>query len=139
MECEIDGIGKLISPIVGPLPTTKIAKPLPTIGRLSGMVCLVTGAARGIGYGIAARLGLEGAKFVAVVDLDPDCIRNACESLRALTNNNGCNYEGQAVDVCDFDAVSKAWESVAQNHGGVFFIELWGRVFHEITVEVNFL
>jgi hypothetical protein len=50
VECEIDGIGTLVTPIVEPLQnqsTATLAKPLASGGRLEGMTCIVTGAARG--------------------------------------------------------------------------------------------
>ena len=39
------------------------------MGRYDGRVAVITGAARGIGFGIATRLAEEGAS-IAVVDLD---------------------------------------------------------------------
>lgn len=48
---------------------------------LSGDVALVTGAASGIGMGIAAALAREGAK-VALSDLDQEKGRVACEAMR---------------------------------------------------------
>ena len=78
VDCDIEGIGRLTSPIVGPLAKSgpenaqrNAALSLPKSGRLSGSTksCIVTGGARGIGYGIAARLGQEGAITVTIVDL----------------------------------------------------------------------
>ena len=50
--------------------------------RFTGQVALVTGAATGIGFGIARRLGSEGAK-VFVVDIDEAGGRRAIETLEA--------------------------------------------------------
>lgn len=117
VECEIDGIGTLVSPIVEPFQkpsAVELAKPL-TAGRLQGMTCIVTGAARGIGYGIAARLGLEGAARVTVVDLDRAAVEDACATLQGVSSS--CQYDGKACDVGDFDAVSKVWADVAEQNG----------------------
>ena len=50
--------------------------------RFTGQVALVTGAATGIGFGIARRLGSEGAK-VFVVDIDEAGGRRAIEDARS--------------------------------------------------------
>ncbi|WP_334175903.1 SDR family oxidoreductase [Pseudoxanthobacter sp.] len=49
--------------------TTGTQSPMPAARRLEGRVAVVTGAARGIGRGIAARLAAEGA-HVVVADID---------------------------------------------------------------------
>lgn len=120
VECEIDGIGTLVTPIVEPLPKpseAQLAKPFVT-GRLEGMTCIVTGAAsfQGIGFGIAARLGLEGASRVAIVDLDPEAVKEACDKLQSVATS--CLFTGVACDVSDIDAVTKAWADIAEGNGG---------------------
>lgn len=119
VECEIDGIGTLVTPIVEPLEKPSEAtstKPFLT-GRLQGMTCIVTGAARGIGYGIAARLGhLEGASRVAIVDLDPAAVEEACNKLQSVTSS--CQFTGVSCDMGDVDAVTKAWAQIAEENGG---------------------
>lgn len=117
VECEIDGVGTLSNPIVEPLksPTAaELAKPFLT-GRLEGMTCIVTGAARGIGWGIAARLGLEGASRVTVIDLDPVAVEEACTKLQSVSSS--CQFDGVACDVGDYEAVAKAWAQIAEKSG----------------------
>ena len=128
VECEIDGIGTLRSPIVGPLAKSgpehslsNIAlscQPSSAIGRLGKKTttCIVTGGARGIGYGIAARLGMEGATRVAIVDLDPASIDAVCKTLNQLFPN--CHYFGETCDVGDDKAVNESWEKIAKSNGG---------------------
>jgi 2-keto-4-pentenoate hydratase/2-oxohepta-3-ene-1,7-dioic acid hydratase in catechol pathway/NAD(P)-dependent dehydrogenase (short-subunit alcohol dehydrogenase family) len=128
VECEIDGIGTLTSPIVGPIVKPEIdntgilrnaaglmSRP-PASGRLAGMTCIVTGAARGIGYGIANRLGREGATRVAVVDLDPVAVEQACSALGESVPT--CQFDGYACDVGDESAVAHAWKTFAETNGG---------------------
>jgi len=118
VECEIDGIGTLVTPIVEPLQkpiVAELAKPF-IIGRLQGMTCIVTGGARGIGYGIAARLAQEGASYVTIVDLDPAAVEEASTKLQSLTT--ACQFHGVACDVADVDAVSSAWAQIAEKNGG---------------------
>jgi len=125
VECEIDGIGTLTSPIVGPLAKSgaenaagNIALTIPNtaFGRLAGASCIVTGGARGIGYGIAARLGKEGATRVTIVDLNPSSLEAACASLKELAPN--CIFNGEACDVGDDKTVAKIWDKIASESGG---------------------
>jgi 3-oxoacyl-[acyl-carrier protein] reductase len=118
VECEIDGIGTLVNPIVQPLSkpsNAELAKPFVT-GRLQGMTCIVTGAARGIGYGIALRLGLEGASRVTIVDLGGAAVIEAHSKLERACSS--CRYDGVVCDVGDFDAVNNAWARIAEKSGG---------------------
>jgi 2-dehydro-3-deoxy-L-rhamnonate dehydrogenase (NAD+) len=137
VECEIDGIGTLTSPIVGPIVrpdadnTAALSLLLRNVAlppgqpqttttmdrrRLAGMACIVTGAARGIGYGIARRLGEEGASHVAVIDLDRDSIDAACASLGASVPT--CQFVGYACDVGDETSVRTIWATFAETNTG---------------------
>ena len=51
--------------------------------KLSGKIALVTGAAQGIGRGIALRLAKDGAD-IALVDLNLDKLRHVAEEVQAL-------------------------------------------------------
>ena len=144
VECEIDGIGTLKTPIVGPngegaasaggegeaevTTTTPISAVQPTtptklpllasssgLGKLAGMTAIVTGAARGLGYGIAAKLGKEGVSRVAIVDLDPTLINEACQGLSKLVPN--CTFVGYPCDVTDSAAVDKTWATIVGANG----------------------
>ena len=81
------------------------------MGRYDGRTAIVTGAARGIGAGIAQRLASEGAS-VAVLDLD----RAAAEETAA---GLGSGALGLACDVSDADAVEAAVTRVVEDLGGV--------------------
>jgi len=128
VDCEIDGIGTLKTPIVGPLAKsgsehacdniTLSRQSVIATGRLSSQAtaCIVTGGARGLGYGIAARLGLEGAVTVAIVDLDVALIEAACKKLNESVPN--CHYFGEVCDVGDDQEVNKTWTKIATRNGG---------------------
>ncbi len=80
---------------------------------LHGKVALVTGAARGIGRGIALRLARDGAD-VALVDLGTDGI----DSVAAEIAEIGCKTTTFAADVSDRDQVFAAVEHAATALGG---------------------
>jgi len=123
VECEIDGIGTLSNPVVGPSESTATAeavliKPLPSsTGRLAGMTCVVTGAARGIGYGIAKKLAEEGATRVTIVDLDQTAVDAASKELQKTTGGC-CDYDGEACNVSSMESVDSVWSKIAERNGG---------------------
>lgn len=77
----------------------------------SGRTVLVTGAAAGIGHGIAALFAASGAR-VAVLDRDPG-------ALAAAWGTRSDTVAPIAVDVADEDAVSAAVDDVVGWGGGV--------------------
>ena len=80
--------------------------------RLGGKVCLVTGAAQGLGRAIAHRLAAEGA-VVAVADLDGARAEQVAAELTAA----GRRADAHRLDVGDRSAVGATVDAVAQRHG----------------------
>ncbi|KAL7533260.1 hypothetical protein ACHAWF_004431 [Thalassiosira exigua] len=92
--------------------------------RLKNTTCIVTGAARGIGYGIALRLALEGARVVALIDrkqgeLDDAASRMEKELRQLLDGDDapstGPTFYGLACDVTDADQVADTFQRVASD------------------------
>ncbi len=80
--------------------------------RLKDKIALVTGAAHGIGRGIALRFGAEGA-FVLVTDIDAD---GATEVGRAIQSAGG-HAEALRMDVTRPDEIRAVYDRVARDHG----------------------
>lgn len=78
---------------------------------LAGRVCLVTGAASGIGKGIAARLAEEGA-VVVIADLNGEAAEQTAAEL-------GGGAMGVAVDIADRAAVDAMTEAVMERYGRI--------------------
>jgi NAD(P)-dependent dehydrogenase (short-subunit alcohol dehydrogenase family) len=83
-------------------------------GRVEGKVCVVTGAASGIGLATARRLAEEGGR-VALADLDADGAERAAGALI----DAGLEAAGFAVDVTDSDSVQGLYAAVADRFGRV--------------------
>lgn len=81
-------------------------------GRLAGKVAIVTGAARGIGQGIAVRFAREGAR-VALLDIDPE----GCEQTKAIIDSIDGEAISVACDVTDVTAVERSVGSVRDRLG----------------------
>ncbi|WP_223422741.1 L-iditol 2-dehydrogenase [Tateyamaria pelophila] len=77
--------------------------------RLSGKSALITGAARGIGYGFAGAFLAEGAT-VAIADINFDAAKQAAETL-------GDSAYAVQIDVSDQDSIDAAVAAVVDQTG----------------------
>lgn len=82
---------------------------------LQGKRALVTGAAQGIGYGVAEAFAGQGAS-VAVLDLSRDGATGAAENIARAT---GAEVIGVSVDVSDPASVESAIEEAISRLGGL--------------------
>lgn len=146
VECEIQGIGtlrnvvvervegsnegvdagtsSLVSAVPNPIvkgPPSQADDGAPRKQRLKNTVCIVTGGARGLGYGIALRLALEGAALVALIDVKQDSLDAAASKLEKEMQDtigeeatpSGPTFYGCACDVTDSDRVAATFRHVA--------------------------
>jgi len=79
--------------------------------KVDGKVVLITGAARGIGAGLAERLASHGAK-IALVGLE-------AEEQQKVADRIGANARSWEADVTDWDALEKATAGVVEHFGGI--------------------
>ena len=84
---------------------------------MSDRVAVVTGAASGIGLGVARRLAEDG-HAVALLDLDADGIEQAVAELKAL----GRRVTGHAVDVADRVDLERVYTSVREELGPITIV-----------------
>jgi len=82
------------------------------MGRLDGRIALVTGAAAGIGLGIARRFATEGA-FVYLADVNAVAAAEAAEALA----RDGASCRAMSVDVSRGQDVTAMFRTVKQDHG----------------------
>ncbi|MVW72362.1 SDR family NAD(P)-dependent oxidoreductase [Bordetella sp. 15P40C-2] len=81
--------------------------------ELQGHIAVVTGAARGIGLGIARALAQRGAHVIAL-DRLTDELESAATELRALGT-----VETRTLDVSDLEAMDALIEDVRNRHGKI--------------------
>ena len=81
--------------------------------RLEGKVALVTGAARGIGYGIATKLAENGATVV-ICDIMEDVV---AESAKQLAAETGAKVDYVVANVADSASVDAMIATVIERYG----------------------
>lgn len=79
---------------------------------LTGQVAVVTGAAQGLGLGIAEQLAAEGARVV-LADCNADKVRQAALELR----ERGLDAHAGMLDITDSGSVDQFFAGVVAEHG----------------------
>lgn len=88
--------------------------PQPRYGELAGRVAVVTGAAKGIGWGISQRLAAEGMKLVAA-DMDEEALAGSS----AVLIEAGTHVHLFAGDIASSEEVDRLFAEAVAEFGGV--------------------
>lgn len=81
---------------------------------IQGKVCVVTGAAKSIGFAIAQKYAEQGAKVV-LIDIDPLVL----ESAKSLSDK-GYAAKGYILNITDRDAVLKCFADIVDTMGDIY-------------------
>lgn len=79
--------------------------------RLQGKIALITGAARGIGFGFAKAYIAEGARVV-IADINEDAAKNACDQLGEFASY-------VVMDVAEQQSIEKAVHQIEKQFGRI--------------------
>lgn len=82
------------------------------MGRLENKVAIVTGAARGLGKGIAEKLGKEGAKVV-IVDMNEDSCKEAIQEF----SEQGYEATYYTANIAKQEEVQELFKHVVEKYG----------------------
>lgn len=94
----------------------RISAGAPSLGRVKGLVAVVTGGAQGFGLAIAADLVAQGA-HVVLADLNAEQATREAEGL-ASRFGQGRAF-GASLDVTSDDSVAACFEEVVRRYGGL--------------------
>jgi 3-oxoacyl-[acyl-carrier protein] reductase len=97
---------------------------------MTGDVAVVTGAANGIGRGVATAMAEAGAK-VALLDRDPTGLERVRQSIEEV----GATAATYVVDVGDWPSVSAAFEKVAADLGDPTVLVTAAAVDESVSIE----
>jgi len=81
---------------------------------LKGKVCVVTGAAKSIGFSIAEKYAEQGAKVV-LIDIDPLVVKSAQE-----LKDKGYFAKGIVLNITDREAVLNCFSSITKEVGDIY-------------------
>jgi 2-hydroxycyclohexanecarboxyl-CoA dehydrogenase len=84
---------------------------------MTGRVAVVTGAASGIGLGIARQLAADG-HAIAMVDVDAQSAQDAADAL----SGRGCSAVAFGADVADRNALERVFSSIREKLGSVTIV-----------------
>ncbi|MBN2830010.1 MAG: 3-oxoacyl-[acyl-carrier-protein] reductase [Candidatus Cloacimonetes bacterium] len=82
--------------------------------RLEKMIAVITGSARGIGYGIAERFAEEGSTVI-ILDLNQEQVDEAVSRLTA----HGYSAEGYAANVTDSERIGEIFKELDAKYGKI--------------------
>ncbi len=82
--------------------------------KLEGKVCVVTGAAKSIGFAIAEKYAEQGAKVV-LIDIDP-LVMDSAKKL----SDQGHTAKGYILNITDREAVLKCFDDIVKTVGDVY-------------------
>ncbi len=104
--------------------------------NLNGKVCVVTGAARSIGLGIAEKYCEDGAK-VAMIDINPEVVYEADR----ISNEYKADVKGYVLNITNREEVLKCFDKIVEELGPIFALVnnagiVDQRSFEEITEDM---
>ena len=85
-----------------------------TSDRIQGKVCVVTGAAKSIGFAIAEKYAQSGAKVV-LIDIDP-----LVEASAKTLADKGYTAKAYVLNITNRDAVLKCFDDIVATYGDVY-------------------
>jgi NAD(P)-dependent dehydrogenase (short-subunit alcohol dehydrogenase family) len=105
------------------------------MSSLKGRVSIITGGARGIGYGTALRLAQQGS-IVAIVDLQADATESAAQRLR----DQGFEATGHVANVAKPGEIEAAIERIHRQFGRIDALiniaGIWSTIpFEQLSIE----